>query len=139
MSDDRPVPAILILGSVRKSCRLILISEELTSEVLDNARSGRVAGWTMAADAPEFYRVQMASRVRVTTTNKAGQKVLEWRTVGKQGEHCWDGERYVFGVATMTGWFNLDESPDVVSENGTETPVGEEWKAPEHINQTPES
>lgn len=106
LSDQHPTPAMLHPGSVRGACYLLLISEELTSQVLDRARSGLLAGWTMASDAPGFYKEHMASRVRIARrAPTTGQPILEWRTIGKQGEHTWDCERYLLALAAEAGFF----------------------------------
>lgn len=111
ISDQHPTPAVLHPDSVRRACNLLLVSDELTSQVLDRARSGLLAGWTTAANMPSTYCEQMAARVRVTRrVPSTGQTVLEWRTVGRQGEHLWDCERYLLAAAAMAGYFVLTET-----------------------------
>jgi hypothetical protein len=88
----------------------LLVSDDLTSEVLDRARSGQLSGWTMAADAPDYYRTQMAARVRVTRREQlTGRTTLEWKTLGKQGEHLWDCERYILAAAAEAKFLFLSE------------------------------
>lgn len=117
ISMDRPVPSMLHSESVQRSCRLALVSDELTSQVLDRARSGSVAGWTTPSDAPEFYRSQLAARVRVPVrVGETGQSKLEWRTIGKQGEHLWDCERYVLAAAFEAGLFTIEPESESTPE-----------------------
>lgn len=118
-SDSRPTPANLAPGSVQSSCALFLISEELTSEILANCRSGHVGGWTIPADAPDFYRAQLAARVRRRVRVKStGREVLEWATIGKQGEHLWDCERYLLAAAFIAGAFDFNPN---TNPNATDT------------------
>jgi hypothetical protein len=118
MSDQRLVPAVLHPESVRRMCRLLLVSDDLTSEVLDRARSGLLAGWTMAGDAPDYYRSQMAARVRVSRREPGtGRTTLEWKTVGKQGEHLWDCERYILAAAAEAKLLFLTEQARALQPN----------------------
>lgn len=99
-------PSQLLPESRQGWCHLVLVSDEMSSEVLANARDGRVASWSIAADAPEFYRRQLASMVRLTRRNPKTNKVERyWREMDKVGNHLWDCERYILGAAFVAGFF----------------------------------
>lgn len=116
-SDARPTPSVLAAGSVQTSCALFMVSEELTSEILANCRDGRVDGWSIPADAPDFYRAQLAARVRRRVKIKGtGRDAWEWKTIGKQGEHLWDCERYLLAAAFVAGAFDFKPTTQAEEE-----------------------
>jgi hypothetical protein len=101
-------PVKLLPESKAKFCRLLLVSDELTAEILGNARSGRVEGWTIAKDAPDFYREQLSSARRVSGRYpKTNQVYWFWKFIGKAGNHLWDCERYLFALMYIAGFFQI--------------------------------
>lgn len=103
-------PAQLAPGSKFPSRPLLLISDQLSSEVLSKARSGNLAGWTLAKDTPQFYREQLASMVRVPEKNRVtGQTAWVWKEFGKAGNHLWDCERYAIAAAFLAGRFHFTD------------------------------
>lgn len=92
-------PAYLLPDSVQSWTEVLQVSKAITTGIMSRARAGQVRGWSIPKDAPEFYKAQLAARVW-------DDRKKEWRTVGKQGEHLWDCERYAFGAAAMAGYFN---------------------------------
>lgn len=104
-------PARLAAGSKKGGTRLYLVSDQLSSEILARARAGRLAGWTIAKDAPVFYRAQLASMVRVSARNKlTGQPTLTWKELGNAGNHLWDCERYAIAAAYLCGYFHFTDT-----------------------------
>ena len=99
-------PTQLAPGSKLRCCKMMLVSDEMTSEVMLKARGGRLAGWTIAKNAPDFYLAQLASTVRVSrphpTTNAP---IWEWKEIGNAGNHLWDCERYAIAAAFLAGYF----------------------------------
>jgi hypothetical protein len=82
----------------------------MTADSMDLIRSGKAEGWTIARDTPEDHRRQIAARVRRTRPNpKTGQMQTEWITVGRDGEHLWDCERYQIAVAWQAGLIGVSE------------------------------
>jgi hypothetical protein len=103
-------PAQLASGSKKGNTRLYLVSDQLSSEILARARSGRLAGWTIAKDAPAFYRAQLASMVRLSSRNRmTGQPILTWKELGNAGNHLWDCERYAIAAAYLCGYFHFTD------------------------------
>lgn len=97
-SATRFAPASLLHNSVKQWTETLRVSDALTTGMLSQARNGKMAGWSIPKDTPEFYRAQLAARI-FDETKKA------WRTVGKCGEHLWDCERYALAAAFMAGCF----------------------------------
>jgi hypothetical protein len=103
-------PSQLAKGSKNRCCNLFLVSDEMTAEVISNARAGRVAGWTVAKDAPEFYRSQMASMVHMSRPNaKTNETEWYWKEIGNAGNHLWDCERYLIAGAFLAGYYHFTE------------------------------
>ena len=98
----RFAPAYLLPGSVKQWTETLRVSDVLTTGMLSQARSGKMAGWSIPKDAPDFYREQLAARI-FDETKKT------WRTVGKCGEHLWDCERYALAAAFMAGCFCIQK------------------------------
>lgn len=98
------VPSQILPGSELRTCRLFLVSEALTSDVLSAYRAGDGSTWSIGVDAPPDYHKQVLSRVRVQVRNPHTGKVQwKWRTKGRQGEHLWDCERYQIAAAQLAG------------------------------------
>jgi hypothetical protein len=98
------VPSQLLPGSELRSCRLFLVSEALTSDVLAAYRAGDGAAWSIAADTPTDYHKQVLARVRAQIRNpRTGKLQWKWKTKGRQGEHIWDCERYQIAGAQLAG------------------------------------
>lgn len=114
--NGRPVeyfPMQLAAGSVRRSCNMVLVSDEMSSEVLARARAGQLDGWTMAKDSPDFYRAQMAAMVQVQKENRiTGKRETIWKEIGKAGNHLWDCERYAIAAAFIAGNFSTTDKPN---------------------------
>lgn len=86
------------------TCLLLAVSEDMTSDTLRLFRSGTAEGWSLPADVSEEYTAQLASRVkRPEVVKSSGQTVWKWHTIGKQGEHLWDCERYQIAAAWLSG------------------------------------
>lgn len=103
-------PAQRLPGSKQEHCALILVSDEMSSEILSRCRSGKVAGWTLARDTPEEYRKQFATMQRMSRQHKlTGQVIWFWKEIGKAGNHLWDCERYLLAAMFMTGYFHIAE------------------------------
>lgn len=101
-------PAQLAPGSKNHCCNLILVSDEMSSEVMANARAGRVEGWTIARDTPSFYIEQLGSMQRLSDPHpKTNQPVWCWKMLGKAGNHLWDCERYLIAAMFQTGFFHF--------------------------------
>ena len=114
-------PTKLPAGAVQRWCKLVLVSDERSSQVLDRARKGLVEGWSMPKDAPDFYRGQLASMVRLSRHNKLTNQVeWYWRSVGNAGNHLWDCERYALAAAFLAGYFFLAEPPTEPKKDETE-------------------
>jgi phage terminase large subunit GpA-like protein len=109
-SDALGIPAQLGPGSKNKACRLFLISDSMSSEILAKARAGKLEGWTIASDTPQFYRQQLASMVKISQNDKLTNRVRWfWKEIGKAGNHCWDIERYAIAAAFLAGLFRITE------------------------------
>ena len=109
VSESRPAPQFIEPGSVQPSCDLLLVSEELTSQVLDRCRSGKLDSWSVADDMPESYTAQMNARRRIMKRNtRDGSPEWEWRTFGKCGEHLWDCERVLLAAAYEAGVYEFE-------------------------------
>ena len=93
-------PAYLLPGSVNSWTEVLSVSKALTTGMLAQARGGRLVGWTVPKDAPDYYLAQMAAR-------QFDDRKKAWVTVGKQGEHLWDCERYALAAAFMAGVSSL--------------------------------
>lgn len=109
-SNERRHPIRLEFGSIVPSCAYYLVSDSMTSDSMDLFRSGRAEGWTIARDTPEDHRRQIAAPVRRTRPNpKTGQMQTEWITLGRDGEHLWDCERYQLAFAWQAGLIGVSE------------------------------
>jgi len=104
-------PTQLAPGSKLRACNLFLVSDEMSSQVLAKARAGELAGWTVAKDAPEFYRQQLASMVRLSKPHPlTNAPEWYWKILGQAGNHLWDCERYAMAAAFVAGYFYLTEA-----------------------------
>lgn len=103
-------PTQLSTGSKLRCCQLYLVSDEMSSEVLAKGRSGKLAGWTVAKDSPEFYRQQLASMARLSKAHPlTNAPEWYWKEVGKAGNHLWDCERYAIAAAFLSGHFHFTD------------------------------
>lgn len=108
-------------GGKQRYCELLLVSDTRTSEALHLFRTGRAEGWTTASDTPEAHKNQLASVVRRwREVGKTGQKVAEYATIGKHGNHIWDCERYQIAAAVMAGILRDKTAKDADGENSEE-------------------
>ena len=103
-------PAYLLPNSAQSWTEVLSVSKALTTGMMAQARGGRLAGWTVAKDAPDYYLAQMAAR-------QFDDRKKAWVTVGKQGEHLWDCERYALAAAFMAGVSNLPTQQIETAEN----------------------
>lgn len=107
----------------RKWCQLILVSETMTSNMLELFRSGKAKGFSMPDDAPEEFKKQFAAKVKVQRKHAiTGADIWEWRTVGKCGEHAWDLMRIGLVCGMASGFLRGAEATTETKgdeQNGT--------------------
>ncbi len=91
----------------QQTCAFVLISDTITSDMLDLFRRGIADGWTRPRNVPEEWNRQIASMVRVTRQHPTtGMPVAEWKVVGKYGNHLWDCERVQLTCALASGFLS---------------------------------
>lgn len=100
-------PFLGLRGQGRHKCELYHVSRPTTLEMLHRLKTRAFPGWSIAADEPNFYKLQLQVVHRSKKNAKTGKQEWYWVTVGAAGNHLNDCERYILGAAIVAGLVKL--------------------------------